>query len=146
MKSGMLFSCLRRARLLGSLAIRWKEPTHMSTISSMYTPSYIIETTGKKLLHHSRIHQLCKYRPFTISMAHSIMCSVLSTLYHIHKNVHRWALSCVTYNESSWGTRHSPSTRLLVSAIEKLPDLGNNSTGTKNSMVLIAKSKVTNQT
>lgn len=49
MKSGMLFSCLRRARLLGSLAIRWNEPTHMSTISSMYTPSYITETTGKKI-------------------------------------------------------------------------------------------------
>ena len=64
----------------------------------------------------------------------------------MNKNMHRWALSCVTYNESSWGTRHGPSTRLLMSAIEKLPDLGNNSTGTKNSMVLIAKSKVTNQT
>ena len=40
-KRGMLLSCLRTTRLLGSLAIRWKEPTHMSTISSMYTPSYM---------------------------------------------------------------------------------------------------------
>ena len=52
----------------------------------------------------------------------------------------------LTYNESSGGTRHGPSTRLLVSSVEKLPDFGNDSTGTKNCMVLVAKSKVTDQT
>ena len=136
MKRGMLLSCLRTTRLLGSLAIRWKEPTHMSTISSMYTPSYISEKRVKPRLRQGTC------RPFT-----EYICRP-TTYYQTHKCAPPppWKHAWMTYNESSGGTRHGPSSRLLVSSVEKLPNFGNNSTGAKNGVVLIAKSKVTNQT
>ena len=51
----------------------------------------------------------------------------------------------ITYNYHWWGTRHVPTTGLLVGTVQQLPYLGNDSTRTEDSVVLIAECQVANQ-